>query len=98
MRPGEHSDRRFPLRLTEYMASDRPILSTDIEPARYFAGEVHVARDATEAVGKLDAMLAGTISVDVDARATWIASNTWHARANQFAEMLQRHTMGDRDN
>jgi glycosyltransferase involved in cell wall biosynthesis len=91
LEPGEHSDRRFPLRLTEYMASDRPILSTEIEPARYFANEVHTVRDGQEAAQTVDAMLAGTICVDVDARKSWLASNTWDARANQFVEFLHRH-------
>lgn len=98
LRPGEQSDRRFPLRLTEYMASDRPILSTAIEPARYFGGEVHTVSDADEAVRTLDDMLAGTITVNGDARATWIASNTWHARANQFVDMLEQRAMRDQAN
>lgn len=86
----DHNDRRFPLRLTEYMASDRPILSTAIHPLPYFKGEVHGAATAEEATVQLDRMLSGDITSDADSRRNWLAANNWNARADQLVEAIER--------
>lgn len=86
----DHNDRRFPLRLCEYMATERPVLSTAIHEASVFAGEVCVARDAEEARTLLGRMLAGEMVADRSTRDAWLATNTWEARAQQFLDVVER--------
>ena len=84
----DHSDRRFPLRLCEYVATDRPVLSTAIHELPWFPSDI-VAFDRDRALERLDDVLRGQAAVDLGERATWLATNTWDARARTVIGSLE---------
>jgi UDP-galactopyranose mutase len=85
----DHNDRRFPLRLSEYLTTDRPVLTTSIHEARWFGSHVVSFADPTEALAALDAALRGEIAVDVEGRRRWLEQNTWEARASNVLAALE---------
>jgi len=85
----EHNDRRFPLRLCEYLATDRLILTTAIHEAKWFAPHVVPFGDATSALAALDAALGGEPAVDSVERRAWLEANTWDARASEVLSVLE---------
>jgi hypothetical protein len=78
-----------PVKLFEYMAAGRPIVTTDLPECRRY-GCVYVARDAAEYLAMLDrAMMCGRSDghrqlLDVAAR-----QNTWEARVRQIIAGLR---------
>jgi glycosyltransferase involved in cell wall biosynthesis len=84
-----HNDRRFPLRLCEYLTTDRPVITTAIHEASAFAPHVVVVRDASEMTTALDAALGGKLEVNVEGRQAWLQRNTWEARATNMLASLE---------
>lgn len=89
LRINDHSDRRFPLRLCEYLATDRPVLSTPIHELPWFPPEIVALDSIEDAPACLDTVLASATTVDTAARATWITENTWDARARTVIDTLE---------
>lgn len=89
LRVTDHNDRRFPLRLCEYLTTDRPVLTTKIHEAKWFAPHVAPFADPVEALRVLDGALAGEINVDVAGRREWLKQNTWDVRADKVLAALQ---------
>lgn len=85
----DHNNRRYPLRLCEYLTTDRPILSTSIHEAKWFAPHVVTFADGAAGLSALDAALAGEIPVDHAGRRQWLAESSWDARATQVIKALQ---------
>jgi glycosyltransferase involved in cell wall biosynthesis len=85
----EHNDRRSPLRLYDYLATDRPILSTAIREAFTHGPLVETFKTADEGVALLRRMLAGEIRVDKAARMAYLQNNTWEARAEYFLAAIK---------
>jgi hypothetical protein len=85
---GEHSDRRSPLRLFDYLATDKPILSTAIREAYVHLPHIAIGRTAGECIGHLKAMFAGGYPVDPAGRRAYLARNTWNVRADTMLSQL----------
>jgi glycosyltransferase involved in cell wall biosynthesis len=84
------NDRRSLLRLYDYLASDRPIVSTAIAPALEHEPHVEVGRDADE----LAALIRRRIgpdrpTIDRAARREYIRQHTWERRAQTFLANLR---------
>lgn len=92
----DHNDRRFPLRLCEYLATDRPVLTTTIHEARSFAPHVVPVSDADEALAALDAALGGQVAIDVAGRRDWLERNSWAARAANVLSSLRAADAAER--
>lgn len=88
----DHNDRRYPLRLCEYLTTDRPILTTAIHEAKWFAPHVVPFNDPSGAVAALDAAIAGETEIDSVGRRRWLDENSWDARASTILEALQATT------
>jgi len=88
----DHNDRRFPLRLCEYLATDRPILTTAIHEAKWFAPHLSLFADHAEALTALDASIAGEVVIDAAGRRRWLEENSWDARATSVLDALQMTT------
>jgi glycosyltransferase involved in cell wall biosynthesis len=86
--PGEHSDRRSPLRLYDYLATDKPILSTAIREAYLHQPFVEIGRTTDECVSILRRLVSDTSRGDVEARHCYIEKNTWEARAAQLLQTV----------
>jgi glycosyltransferase involved in cell wall biosynthesis len=95
LRADAHADRRFPLRLCEYAATDRPVLSTAIHELPWFPADF-VAIESREVAGeRLDEALGLVGRIDVEGRGRWIEGNTWDARAEQVVEVLEGVLAGE---
>lgn len=84
----EHNDRRSPLRLYDYLTTDRPIVSTSIAEAFSHAPFVSIAKDREEFSRLLVDALALRAAPDLERRRDYIAANTWQARADQLLRFV----------
>jgi Glycosyl transferases group 1 len=82
------NDRRSLLRLFDYLASDRPIVSTDIAPAREHRPHVEIGADAAELADLTHRCVAGG-GVARIARRDYIRRHTWERRAETFLSNLR---------
>jgi glycosyltransferase involved in cell wall biosynthesis len=85
----EHNDRRSPLRLYDYLATDKPVLSTAIREAFSHEGLVETFKTAAEAVELIRRVTSPGYRVDLAARSRYIRNNTWSARAQGFLRDLE---------
>ncbi len=83
-----HNDRRSPLRLFDYLATDRPVLSTAIAEAFEHLPHLDIGRDEAECVSAIRAMLAGDRPVDLASRHRYMLANTWEARARAMVDRI----------
>lgn len=90
LRAGDFSDRRSPLRLYDYLTTNRPVISTPIAEAKTHLPHIHIANNGKEAADIARRMLAGKITVNAPARKEYIAGQTWAVRAQQLLRELQR--------
>lgn len=86
----EHNDRRSPLRLYDYLATDRPILSTAGTEALAHGSLIQTFSTVQEGIDALRAMLSPDYRVDRPARTAYIRENTWEARAEQFLSHVRQ--------
>jgi hypothetical protein len=84
----EHNDRRSPLRLFDYLTTDRPIVSTPIAEAFNHVPFVGIANDREDFRRLLAEALTLTVAPDLKHRRDYIARNTWHARAAEFCALV----------
>jgi glycosyltransferase involved in cell wall biosynthesis len=82
------NDRRSLLRLYDYLASDRPIVSTAIASALEHKPHIEIGRDAGE-MAVLLRRLSTASSVDRAARRAYIVKHTWTRRAELFLNRLR---------
>jgi glycosyltransferase involved in cell wall biosynthesis len=79
------NDRRSLLRLYDYLASDRPVVSTAVAPALEHGPHVAVGRGAAE----IAALLRWPPAVDRAARREYVRQHTWERRAETFLANLR---------
>ena len=84
LRVNEHNHRRSPLRLFDFLTTDRPIVSTAIAEAFNHLPFVSIAKDKEEFRQLLGEALKVKAAADFGRRRAYIAANTWHARADEF--------------
>lgn len=84
------SDRRSPLRLFDYLATDRPILSTAIREAHEHLPYVEIGRDAGECARLLKHMVSSDYFTDLTGRAAYIRRNTWKQRAELLMSWVEK--------
>lgn len=85
----EHNNRRCPLRFYDYLATDKPIISTAINEAAMHRPHVLVAQDVMEMAAMLEKIQHGGYQVDVASRRRYIVENTWEKRAGQLMGLLR---------
>jgi len=83
------NDRRSPLRLYDYLATDKPIISTAIAEALAMRNLVMTFASATEGAELIRKATAPGYTFDLDARRAFLRENTWEARAKQFLESVR---------
>jgi glycosyltransferase involved in cell wall biosynthesis len=82
------NDRRSLLRLYDYLASDRPIVSTTVASALDHRPHVEVGRDAVEIVALIRRLIVSP-GVDRKVRHEYIRQHTWERRAQTFLTNLR---------
>jgi hypothetical protein len=90
LKAGDYADRRSPLRLYDYLTTERAIISTPIREAYEHLPHIHIAKSAEEAAAVARRVLRGELRVDVAARKQYIEGQTWANRAKQLIGELVR--------
>ena len=78
-----------PLKMYEYLAAGKPVVSTDIPSARSFAPPVRIAHDTAEFVSAIEATLKETGSAQQKARRQLAAQHDWDLRVAAISEHIQ---------
>ncbi len=90
LKPGPHADRRSPLRLYDYLATGKPVISTDISEAHAHESHVWIGKDARDIETLIRAAIGGERQVDLESRRDYIQRNTWQARALLVLKQIQQ--------
>jgi len=78
-----------PLKLYEYAAASKPIVSTDFADARSFDGHIHFAGDVSEFLTACDsAMALDPSGQEIQDNRDIAARNTWELRIRQVSDIL----------
>ena len=82
-----------PLKLYEYAAASKPIVSTDFAAARSFEGHVRFATDAEQLLAACeDAMPLDAESAEIVENRRIASENTWDHRVQQISQILDRRS------
>jgi hypothetical protein len=84
----DHNNRRSLLRLYDYLATDKPILSTAISDAFEHKDFIEIGRDCEECIALLRRIFAPTYRLNLEDRHNYISQNTWENRAANFQAKL----------
>jgi glycosyltransferase involved in cell wall biosynthesis len=87
--PGPHADRRSPLRLYDFLATGKPVVSTAIHEVSVHEGQVWMGGNAAEIGAIIRSALSGNRRVDSGARNDYVSRNTWQFRARKLLEMIE---------
>jgi hypothetical protein len=90
LRADAYGDRRSPLRLYDYLTTDRPIISTPVREAQEHLPHIHIAKDPGDAILLIREILSGRHLPDIPARRNYIASHSWHDRAKEFLAEVEK--------
>lgn len=87
-RAGEEAIHINPLKLYDYLACGKPVVSVDIPSVRPFAEVVHIAKDKTTFVRRIEDALRedGRLT---SRRLSIAKQNTWEARVEQLSTLIQ---------
>jgi glycosyltransferase involved in cell wall biosynthesis len=84
----EHTQYVFPIKLTEYLATGMPIISTRLETVRQFSGDsVYYADDAGEVSAALEKVVGHDESA-VRRTRNLVRGRTWSARADEIRVLV----------
>ena len=78
-----------PLKIKEYLACARPVISTAIPEAEKLSQFVHVAKDRSSFVEAVVAATEGKLSSDISATQRFLESETWQAKALEFGKFVR---------
>jgi hypothetical protein len=88
LRADEYSDRRSPLRLYDYLTTERPIISIPIREAYEHVPHIHFAKSGKEAAALALRILSGEVAVDVASRKEYIRGQKWAKRGEEWLRNL----------
>jgi len=78
-----------PLKLYEYAAASRPIVTTDFAAARAFEGHVKIAGSSEEFIAACEQSLApDSAATEIEENRLFAAANTWQHRVRQISDIL----------
>lgn len=82
----------YPLKINEYLAAGRPVVSTDFsEDIQGFSDVIYIGADIAEFVQLIDQAIQENDEEKIRARTAVANTNTWTARVDQFWQILERH-------
>ncbi len=79
----------YPLKLHEYLAAGRPIVSTDLPSVRPFADVIRIATGPEDWERSLSEVFAGEPVGTAETRRERARQNSWNARADQLHALLR---------
>jgi glycosyltransferase involved in cell wall biosynthesis len=88
-----------PLKLREYLAMGKPIVSVRTPEIEKFSDVVGIADNSEQFMEGLDAVLEHdqSNSALIDARVSRVAESSWEARVASVLKIVQKHLDGDRE-
>ncbi|GEM_PF-998029 len=87
----DHNHRRDPLRIYDYLTTEVPIFSTDLDGVRMHREHVDLFESPESLISRLAEKPAALNQSVLESRRAYITSHTWKCRARQFAD----HVMGE---
>jgi glycosyltransferase involved in cell wall biosynthesis len=78
-----------PLKMYEYLAAGKPVVSTDIPSARGFAPPLHLAHDAGSFLQAVELALQQANEAQSETARRLAASNSWDHRVQQISALLE---------
>ena len=82
----------YPLKINEYLASGRAVVSTNFsEDIRGFEDVIYLANDKEEFIQLINKAIAENSNELITQRRQVAKSNTWTARVRQFWEIINKH-------
>jgi len=84
----DHNHRRDPLRIYDYLTTEAPIVSTDLDGVRIHRDFVEIIPDRSEFVSRLSCKPDRMPESQLRARRDHIVGNTWENRALEFVAMI----------
>lgn len=79
----------YPLKINEYLASGRSVVSSDFsEDIRTFGETIQIAKTDAEFIRLIDKAIHENTDADIAERQAIAATNTWTARVRQFWEIV----------
>ena len=80
-----------PVKLYEYLAAGKPVVSADLPEVRPFQPVVAVYRNQAEFMDRLEEALAEDAADKIAARVSLAEDNSWFARAAAIEKEIQRY-------
>jgi glycosyltransferase involved in cell wall biosynthesis len=77
-----------PIKMYEYLASGKPVVSTDIPEARGVPG-VHIGTTQDRFLAQINCILNGEQAFDKQEINRWLASHTWEERFHEISRILK---------
>jgi len=84
---GEITVATNPIKMYEYLASGKPVVSTDLPEARGVPG-VYIGKTHDEFLSQIDRILRGTEPFDQENVNLWLACHTWEERFLEISRIL----------
>jgi hypothetical protein len=84
----DFGNRRSPLRLYDYLTTDRPIISTAVREAYEHQPHVLIAPEAGQAIELIREILEGGRKPDLESRHQYLRNHSWDVRAREFLAEL----------
>ncbi len=78
-----------PLKLKEYLASGKPVLSTPLPEAQRLAPHVRIAASVEDWCAVVRSAVDGDWTVDRDERLAFLGDHTWDCKAEEFLRICQ---------
>ena len=79
-----------PVKLKEYLASGKPVVSTPIPEVEKFAGIVEMANDKDEFVESIELVLRENSREKIEIRQRAVREDSWDAKAEEFSGHVER--------
>ncbi|MEW6172557.1 MAG: glycosyltransferase [Bacillota bacterium] len=84
-----------PVKMYEYLAAGKPVVTTDLPEARNTPG-VHVAKDYQSFIAGVGRILSPSFEFEKEAIYRWLAGQTWECRYKHVRQILDKHLEGCR--
>ena len=85
----EFTQNIYPLKVNEYLAAGKAVVSTDFAPLDEFEAHISIARNHQSFIDAVEMELYQDRTEKVAERSAWARQNSWENRAEQFSAIIQ---------
>lgn len=80
----------YPLKVNEYLAAGKPVVSTQFADLSEFQNKIAIATSSETFLDKVEQALQSDSAEQRVARSQWARKNSWEYRAEQFSQIIQQ--------